>query len=141
MRKLLITGINGFLGKHLLNELLDNIEFNNLEKIVGIDNFISSNKNKNLNSNIKYTFIEANLIKFDFNQLEKFDTVIHLASLASPVYYKKFPLETIDIGTNVTRNLLEKCNSITHLQYTRDDKDIYNEKITDDWAISDLEQW
>ena len=109
MRKLLITGINGFLGKHLLNELLDNIEFNNLEKIVGIDNFISSNKNKNLNSNIKYTFIEANLIKFDFNQLEKFDTVIHLASLASPVYYKKFPLETIDIGTNVTRNLLEKC--------------------------------
>ena len=28
-----------------------------------------------------------------------------------------------------------------NLQYTRDDKDIYNEKITDDWAISDLEQW
>ena len=44
MKKILITGINGFLGRHLLNELVNTENFPNLEEIVGIDNFISSNK-------------------------------------------------------------------------------------------------
>ncbi len=109
MKKVLITGINGFVGKHLLNELLGNSNFSNIEKIVGIDNFVTSNRSFQLQSNSKYRFIEDNLIKFDFDKLEKFDTVIHLASLASPVYYKRLPLETIDIGISVTRKLLEKC--------------------------------
>ncbi len=109
MKKVLITGINGFLGKHLLNKLLDSIIFSDIDKILGIDNFISSNREKEYTDSKKYNFIESDLIKFDFNKLENFDTVIHLASLASPVYYKKYPLETIDIGTTVTRKLLEKC--------------------------------
>ncbi len=109
MKKILITGINGFIGKHLLDELLNNNIFVDIEQIVGIDNFLSSNRSLQLISNSKYRFIEDNLINFDFDQLEIFDTVIHLASLASPVYYKRYPLETIDIGTTVTRKLLEKC--------------------------------
>ncbi len=109
MNKILITGINGFLGKHILDKLLDKNDSSDIDKIVGIDNFISSKREEKYKNNIKYNFIESNLIKFDFNRLEKFDIVIHLASLASPVYYKKYPLETIDIGTTVTRKLLEKC--------------------------------
>ena len=109
MKKILITGINGFLGKHLLNKLLDNIYFTDIEKIVGIDNFISSQREKENIDSIKYNFIESDLINYDYNKLESFDTVIHLASIASPVYYKRYPLETIDIGTTVTRKLLEKC--------------------------------
>ena len=109
MKKILITGINGFLGKHLLDKLLDNDIFSDIEKIVGIDNFISSRRDEAYKKDNKYNFIETNLIKYNFNLLEKFDLVIHLASLASPVYYKKYPLETIDIGTTVTRALLEKC--------------------------------
>ena len=109
MPKILLTGSNGFLGNHILAKFINDQEFNYIEKIVGIDNFKSSNKSSKHQNSSKYTFIEADLIKFDFNQLEKYDIVIHLASLASPVYYKKFPLETIDIGTTVTRRLLEKC--------------------------------
>ncbi len=109
MKKILITGINGFLGKHLLDNLLDNINFSDIDQIVGIDNFISSKREEKYIDNSKYYFIESDLIRFDFNELDKFDTVIHLASLASPVYYKKYPLETIDIGTTVTRKLLERC--------------------------------
>jgi len=109
MKKILITGINGFLGRHLLNELLNTEKFSNLEEIVGIDNFISSKKIGHFQKINNYKFIEANLIKFNLNTLDSFDTVIHLASLASPVYYKKYPLETIDIATTVTRKLLEKC--------------------------------
>ena len=109
MKKILITGINGFLGKHLLDKFLDNNSFSDIDQIVGIDNFISSKREEEYTNSVKYNFIESDLIKFDFNKLENFDTVIHLASLASPVYYKKYPLETIDISTTVTRKLLEKC--------------------------------
>ncbi len=109
MKKILLTGCNGFLGSHLLNKLLEKSQSNEVEKIIGIDNFISSNKANLKVENEKCNFIEADLIKFDFNKLEKCDAVIHLASLASPVYYKKFPLETIDVGTTVTRKLLERC--------------------------------
>ena len=109
MKSILITGSSGFLGSHLLSKLLNQDQFGSIERITGIDNFICSNKSELIQANRKYNFIEADLINFDFNQLKKFDVVIHLASLASPVYYKKFPLETIDIGSSVTRLLLEKC--------------------------------
>ena len=109
MKSILITGSNGFIGSHLLSKFLNKNDFGLIENITGIDNFICSKKEKKYKTNAKYTFIESNLIQFDFNKLDKFDTVIHLASLASPVYYKKYPLETIDIGTTVTRRLLEKC--------------------------------
>ena len=66
MKKILITGINGFLGKHLLDKLLDNINFFDIDKIVGIDNFISSKRKEKYTASKKYNFIEADLINFDF---------------------------------------------------------------------------
>ncbi len=109
MEKILLTGSNGFLGSHILSKLLNSNNFDFIKNITGIDNFISSNKSNTDINNPKYTFIEADLIKFDFDQLKDFDIVIHSASLASPVYYNRFPLETVDIATSVTRKLLEKC--------------------------------
>ena len=109
MEKILLTGSNGFLGSHILSKLINSDQFDSIKNITGIDNFISSNKSNIHINNAKYSFIEADLIRFDFDQLKDFDTVIHLASLASPVYYNRFPLETVDIGTTVTRKLLEKC--------------------------------
>ncbi len=109
MKKVLLTGSNGFLGTHILSKIINSNQFDSISNITGIDNLITSNKSNIYKTNPKYNFIEADLIKFDFDQLQEFDTVIHLASLASPVYYNRYPLETIDIGTTVTRKLLEKC--------------------------------
>ncbi len=109
MKKVLLTGSNGFLGTHILSKIINSNEFDSIINLTGIDNFISSNKSNIYKTNSKYSFIEADLIKFDFDQLQDFDTVIHLASLASPVYYNRYPLETVDIGTTVTRKLLDKC--------------------------------
>ena len=35
------------------------------------------------------------------------DYIIHAAGIASPVYYTKYPIETMDVGTIGTRNMLE----------------------------------
>ena len=109
MKKVLLTGSNGFLGTHILSNIISSKEFNAITNITGIDNFSSSKKSNIHKTNTKYNFIEADLINFDLSKLHNFDTVIHLASLASPVYYSKYPLETIEIATTVTQKLLEKC--------------------------------
>lgn len=39
--------------------------------------------------------------------MEEFDWIIHGASIASPIYYRKHPVETMDANVNGLRNLLE----------------------------------
>jgi nucleoside-diphosphate-sugar epimerase len=39
--------------------------------------------------------------------------IFHLASLASPPYYKKFPIQTLDVGYIGTKNVLELCKYYT----------------------------
>lgn len=41
--------------------------------------------------------------------LVPFDYVIHAASIASPTYYRKFPIETMDANVNGLRLLLDRC--------------------------------
>ena len=35
------------------------------------------------------------------------DFIIHAASIASPIYYRKYPIETIDANVTGLRNLLD----------------------------------
>ena len=39
--------------------------------------------------------------------MEHFDWIIHAASIASPIYYRKYPIETMDANVNGLRNLLD----------------------------------
>ena len=108
MTRILITGVNGFLGRHLVDALVKDLDQNHQQpfSIVGIDNGITSVEKI---KNEKVRLIEQNLIGFPFKSLDKFDLIIHMAGLASPVHYMKSPLETIDVHTLVTRSLLENC--------------------------------
>ena len=47
------------------------------------------------------------------------DFIIHAASIASPIYYRKYPIETIDSNVTGLKNLLEfsKNNSIESFLY------------------------
>lgn len=38
-----------------------------------------------------------------------FDFIIHAASIASPTYYRKYPIETMDANVNGLRHLLDYC--------------------------------
>ena len=95
--RILVTGGAGFIGSHLVEKLVN--EGNN---VAVIDNFSSGSIEniKNLNVNIVY----HNII--DKITLSGFDQIYHLASLASPVYYQKNPVETALSNSVGTYNLL-----------------------------------
>ena len=110
-KKILITGIHGFLGTHLAKRLhLDN-------EIIGIN---QSNQNKNFElSNIR--IIEGDIS--NKNILENINTdidlIFHFGSPTSVVLFKKDPIKYFDNTINGMKNILEfaKINSIKKLIY------------------------
>jgi UDP-glucuronate decarboxylase len=101
-KKILITGSNGLIGQYLV-EALANVFSNHNNTIYGVD--INENKKK-LKQFIYYKKNLYNLKKKKIPKV-KFDYIIHLAGIPSPVYYKKFPLETIYLNAELSRELLE----------------------------------
>jgi len=106
----LLTGCNGFLGNYFLNSIVEVIDadpkLKTVANIVAIDNGITSSHKVVERDYIKY--YDENLIGFNFDRLKPVNTIVHMAGLASPAQYKKYPLETIDVAVTVTRVLLEK---------------------------------
>jgi UDP-glucuronate decarboxylase len=105
---ILITGGAGFLGRNLCKKLLENP----LNEIICIDNLITGKESNidefKLNPNFKfYNFdiIDKSFVSF-FN-LDKIDEIYHLASIASPEKYKMYPIETIMVNFQGTKNVLD----------------------------------
>ena len=112
-KKILITGINGFLGKHLAMKLYDDNE------IVGIN---LSNKSKNLEKKFdSITMIEGDIS--ENNTLEKvnsdIDLILHFGSPTSVILFKQDPTRHFNNTVNGMKNILEfaKKNSIKKLIY------------------------
>lgn len=116
MWDILITGGCGFIGLNLAKYLLLNTQFN----VILLDNFISSTKqtlNIFLDSLSTQHIHRLHIIENDIcneetfknSGLQYFDIIMiyHLASIASPIYYKRFPLKTLDVGYIGTKNVLE----------------------------------
>ena len=100
--KYLITGGAGFIGSHLVSEIIDDAE-----KIIVLDNLITgsmSNINK-FKDNKNFEFIEHD-IQHHYDPKENLDYVIHLASCASPVAYSENPINTLKSGSIGTINAL-----------------------------------
>ena len=96
MKNILITGVCGMIGSHLLDKLLKNPN----NTIIGIDNLSYGSKQNiehNL-SNLKFSFYEIDI--FDLNTLgiitKDVDTIVHLAAV------KKIDEETSSLPTLTT---------------------------------------
>lgn len=106
-KTLLITGGAGFLGNYFIG-VVDFLNKNVLKKqckIISVDNFITG---------VKYRIEECpyfRAIRHDIKEPIKIegdvDYIIHAAGIASPKFYREYKIETIDVATSGTKNMLE----------------------------------
>lgn len=101
--RFIMSGAAGFIGSHFCDRLVAEGH-----QVVGIDNLITGDVRniEHLKGNPSFEFREWDVcqpLQID----EPVDGVLHLASLASPVHYFEHPIETLDVGSAGTRNLLE----------------------------------
>ena len=99
-KKVLISGACGFLGSWFIAvfEYCNQRLFKEPVTVYAIDSFIATDSNNNI-VEVKspyIQFIKADISRFPFFPHDKIDFIIHAAGIASPIYYRKFPIETIE---------------------------------------------
>ena len=100
--RVLITGAAGFLGSHLVDRFLAEGH-----SVVGLDNFITGHPDNLAHLARNSSFELLRHYVSTFTQVPgTLDGVLHLASLASPVDYLNFPIETLKVGSIGTLNAL-----------------------------------
>lgn len=109
-KKILITGGGGFIGAYFLdfiNYCNKNV-FSYPAKVFCIENYKtgSSDRIKHLLGYENFVFLDIDISK-PFEIREDIDYVIHTASIASPTFYRKYPIETIETNVWGLKNLLD----------------------------------
>lgn len=111
---ILITGCAGFIGFYLMNFFTHFAKDLGIKSIIALDNFMLRRPQwiKDLEQNsdlplIISTFDIVNDDIRDFRGINDVDYVFHLASIASPHFYRKYPIETLDSNVWGLRSLLE----------------------------------
>jgi UDP-glucuronate decarboxylase len=108
-KTVLLTGGRGFLGRYFM-EVFNRLNLEVLEKpveLLVLDNLITAGQEGSQIpdfDNIK--FVQHDVIQ-PFEFADKLDYVIHAAGIASPFYYRAYPLETLEVAITGTRNMLE----------------------------------
>lgn len=97
--RIVITGGAGFIGSHLVDRFLS-LGY----EVVVIDNLITG-KRENLTPHKNLSFVEHNVYKY-IDVQGKVDWVMHFASPASPVDFKKLPIQILKTGSSGTINAL-----------------------------------
>ncbi len=108
--RVLITGGMGFLGRYFtafftqLNRIRPP-RFMPCELVV-LDNFITAGEHGRLASKSReFAFVEHDIIN-PFYPERPVDYIIHAAGIASPFWYRKYPVETLKVSTVGTENIL-----------------------------------
>jgi dTDP-glucose 4,6-dehydratase len=101
-KTVIVTGGAGFIGSHLCDRLI-----NECFRVICLDNFITGTIEniRHLLKEKNFELIEHNVTKF-IDLKEKVDFVLHFASLASPIDYLQFPIQTLKVGSLGTHNAL-----------------------------------
>lgn len=106
-RLAIVAGGAGFIGSHLCDYLLTR----NWD-VVCVDNFLTGRIENifHLNKNSAFKFIKIDIsdpLILKPRRLPRADVIFNLASPASPKDYRALPIETLMVGAQGTKNLLE----------------------------------
>ncbi|MGE5631236.1 MAG: NAD-dependent epimerase/dehydratase family protein [Caulobacteraceae bacterium] len=109
----LISGGGGFIGSYfidLINYCNENI-FLEPVQIICIDNFITGvpDRINHLMDCEDFIFMNTD-ITYPISINQDVDFIIHAASIASPTFYRKYPIETIETNVLGLKNLLDLGN-------------------------------
>lgn len=113
-KKLLITGGAGFLGHYLVQTPLywnRTAEQSRKIEVTVFDNYIRGVPDwlEKLRGDPNLTLVKHDITAPLPAGMDDYDFVIHAASIASPIYYRKYPIETMDANVNGLRSLLDYC--------------------------------
>ncbi|MCU1275656.1 MAG: NAD-dependent epimerase/dehydratase [Bryobacterales bacterium] len=108
--RIIVSGAAGFIGSHMCDRLLGEGH-----TVAGIDNFLTGSARNlaHLTSHPQFRFVRHDVTlplpaDAHVNTLDgHIDAVIHMASPASPKDYLEHPIETLDVGSAGTRQMLE----------------------------------
>jgi dTDP-glucose 4,6-dehydratase len=105
--RIVVSGAAGFIGSHMCDRLLAEGH-----SVVGLDNFLTGSPRniEHLNGSSNFQFIRHDVtqpISLEGVLEGAVDSVLHMASPASPKDYMEFPIETLDVGSVGTRRMLE----------------------------------
>lgn len=110
---ILLTGAAGFLGYTFLHFFCLKAKELGIKKVIALDNFMLRQP-KWLENLVKdFSFLEVkkfDVINDSFQNIEdsqNSNIIIHMASIASPTFYRKYPIETIDANITGLRKLLD----------------------------------
>jgi UDP-glucuronate decarboxylase len=117
-KSILITGYLGFIGFELTNYLIKYFKQLGLKNLYLLDN--KANKKKISNRNIHLITKDITKVKLEnLFKKKKVDIIIHAASIASPTFYRKYPIETIESNIFGLNNILKfaRNNKVKRILY------------------------
>jgi len=106
-KTVLITGGQGFLGRYFIEVFAGmnkTVLSSNPVKVVALDNLITSRRASEMKHE-GMSFVAHDVIQ-PYDHPGPIDFIIHAAGIASPFYYRAYPLETLDVAITGTRNML-----------------------------------
>ncbi len=128
--RLLVTGVGGFLCSYLLDTVaaLNDIAFERPCKLVAMDNFKSGlpERIEHLGGRKDIQFLQHD-VTLPFPVEGPFEWIVHGAGIASPTFYRRFPLETIDVNVAGLRNCLDLTREGTQGVLSMSTSEIYGD--------------
>ena len=109
-KTVLINGAAGFLGNYFVGVLqhLNRERFTTPVHIIALDNFITGVKDSPFfdleDPNLEFV---GHDVRLPYETDEPIDYIMHAAGIASPVFYAKYPMETIAATIDGLKNTLE----------------------------------
>jgi nucleoside-diphosphate-sugar epimerase len=106
MQRVLILGVNGFIGHHLSKRIIDTTDW----EVYGMD--MNSDRVADLTDHPRFKFFEGDITinkEWIEYHIRKCDTVIPLVAIATPATYVKDPLRVFELDFEANLPIVRQC--------------------------------